>query len=204
MAAQDDAAVAEAHRALLADSSIQFQLARFLPPETPDWMRRLVAFIRDNAEVLRIIFWILLAAVALAILYLIARRLMGADWPWARKREDEDQGENLQPDRAAARQLLSEADALASEGNYSEAAHLLLFRSIEDIDSRRPDVLRPALTSRDIAGLGVIPSRPRQAFSTIVMMVERSLFGGRRLALEDWSRCRSAYEEFALAEGWRR
>jgi hypothetical protein len=81
---------------------------------------------------------------------------------------------------------------------------LLLFRSIEDIDSRRPDLVRPALTSRDIAALEAIPGPPRSAFARIAMLVERSLFGARPLAAGDWSECRKAYEDFAFAEGWRR
>ena len=78
-----------------------------------------------------------------------------------------------------------------------------MFRSIEDIDSRRPALVRPALTSRDIAALPAIPSRPRGAFARIAMTVERSLFGRRPLGPEDWRDCRSAYEEFAFAEAWR-
>jgi len=80
---------------------------------------------------------------------------------------------------------------------------LLLFRSIEDIDSRRPDLVRPALTSRDIAALPAIPERPRGAFARIAMLVERSLFARRPLGEPDWRDCRAAYEEFAFADGWR-
>ncbi|HWT13705.1 MAG TPA: DUF4129 domain-containing protein, partial [Allosphingosinicella sp.] len=82
-------------------------------------------------------------------------------------------------------------------------AHLLLFRSIEDIESRRPRLVRPALTSRDIAALDAIPERPRGAFSRMARLVERSLFARRPLAEGDWRDCRAAYEEFAFVEGWR-
>jgi len=111
--------------------------------------------------------------------------------------------ESWRPEAAPARALLSEADQLAAKGLFSEAAHLLLFRSIADIDSRRPDLVRPALTSRDIAALDAIPGRPRSAFARIAMLVERSLFAGRPLGEGDWRDCRAAYEEFAFAEGWR-
>ncbi|HYN46868.1 MAG TPA: DUF4129 domain-containing protein, partial [Allosphingosinicella sp.] len=63
--------------------------------------------------------------------------------------------------------------------------------------------VRPALTSRDIAALPALPERPRSAFARIAMLVERSLFAARPLAADDWRDCRSAYEEFAFAEGWR-
>jgi len=196
IAAQD---FAEAHRRLLADRSIQFDLPRSDPAELPAW---LVDFVTAIWPLLKVTFLIALAGAALYFLYLIARRAMGAKWPWGRKRA-EDETEAWRPGEAPARQLLGEADALAAQGLYSEAAHLLLFRSIEDIDARRPDLVRPALTSRDIAALPAIPDRPRSAFLAIAMMVEQSLFAARPLAAGDWRDCRSAYEEFAFAEGWR-
>ena len=190
---------ADAHRRLLADRAIQFELPREQPPETPAWLTDFLAAI---APLLQLLFWAALAAGALFLLYAIAMRLSGADWPW-RRRGGEAEEESWRPDEAPARQLLGEADALAAAGHYSEAARLLLFRSIEDIDARRPELVRPALTSRDIAALPSIPERPRSAFLAIAMMVERSLFAARPLAEGDWRDCRSAYEDFAFAEGWR-
>ena len=43
---------------------------------------------------------------------------------------------------AIARRWLEEADALAGKGQFEEAVHLLLYRSIEDIEKQRPDLLR--------------------------------------------------------------
>ena len=192
----------EAHRRLLADGSIQFDLPAFEPPVTPAWLRALAEFFQAIMPVLKVLFWIALAAGILFLIYSLVLRLSGTDWPWRRKAQDtEDQ--SWRPDEAPARALLSEADALAAQGRYSEAAHLLLFRSIEDIDSRRPDLVRPAFTSRDIAALPALPSRPRSAFARIALLVERSLFARRPLAEGDWRDCRTAYEEFAFAEGWR-
>jgi hypothetical protein len=200
---QSEEAFAAAHRELLADRAIQFQLQDYQPPVTPDWLRALGEFLQAIFPVLEVLFWVLLAALACYILYAVGRRLTGADWPWHRRGPDEEVLD-LQPERSRARTLLGEADALAGEGRFAEAIHLLLFRSIDDIDERRPAVVRPALTSRDIAALDAIPPAPRSAFQRLVMAVERSLFGGRSLGADDWSECRQAYEEFAFAESWRR
>lgn len=202
--AQDRAdAFDAAHRALLADSGIQFELQ---PPErieTPAWLQWLGEVLTALFPVLRVLFWVGLGVLALYLLYMIGRRIYGSHWPWRRDVETEENAPSWRPAEAPARQLLSEADALAAEGRFSEAGHLLLFRSIEDIEKRRPNLVRPALTSRDIAGLPEIPAPPRRAFERMVMMVERSLFGGRSLGEHDWRDCRTAYEEFAFAEGWR-
>jgi hypothetical protein len=197
------ASFTQAHGRLLADGSIQFQLAPYKPPQPPAWLRWLGDFLQAIFPVLEVLFWIGVAALALYILYVVGRRLSGSQWPWEKKAPAEDPEESWRPAAAPARALLKEADTLAAEGRFSEAAHLLLFRSIEDIESRRPKLVRPALTSRDIAGAPELPGEPRRAFSTIVMLVERSLFGGRRLDEPDWRECRTAYETFAFAGAWR-
>jgi hypothetical protein len=192
---------AEAHRKLTADTSIQFELPRAEPPEISPWV---IDFIGGIWPVVEVLFWAAIGAGLLYLLYAIAMRLSGAEWPWRRRRDEgPEEEESWRPGEAPARQLLGEADALAAAGRYSEAARLLLFRSIEDIDARRPDLVRPALTSRDIAALPAIPDRPRSAFAGIAMMVERSLFAARPLGEGDWRACRAAYEDFAFAEGWR-
>jgi hypothetical protein len=195
----DAGAFAEAHRRLLADRATQFDLPRYEPPHTPAWLHDLWTWLKAGAPV---VFWIGVAALALFLLLVLFRWATGRDWRWRRRPKDET-AEDWRPDEAPARQLLAEADQLAAQGMFSEAAHLLLFRSIADIDARRPDLIGPALTSRDIAALTAIPDRPRGAFALIAALVERSLFALRPLGEGDWRRARSAYEDFAFVEGWR-
>ena len=189
----------EAHRELLDDGAIQFKLEPFQPPQvepTPD-----MSGLLNLAPFFRFMFWAIVAAAVLFLLYLIVSRLTG--FSFRRRVKDEVEEPEWHMAEQPARQLLGDADALAAEGRYSEAAHLLLYRSIEEIDQRRPDTIRRALTSRDIAGLPALPAGPADAFRSIVRAVERSLFGGRILDAADWRDCRSAYERFAFADSWR-
>ena len=98
---------------------------------------------------------------------------------------------------------MTEADALAAQGLYAEASHLLLLRSVQDIEKRQPRALRASLTTREIAGLKAVPESARPAFAQIGRVVERSLFGGAPVQADDFASCRQAYEAFALPEGWR-
>ncbi len=194
----------KAHRQLVGDSAIQFELTPYVIQPPPAWVKALAQFFDSAFPLLRVLFW---AAVALAVVLLlvaIGRRVQDGRWSWPRRGPKlPEPAPSWRPEEAPARALLSEADALAAQGRYAEAAHLLLFRSIEDIDNRRPNLVRPALTSRDIAGAPVLPAGPKSSFSKIVMMVERSLFGGRSLGEGEWRECRAAYEDFAFAPAWR-
>jgi hypothetical protein len=194
----------KAHRQLVGDGVIQFDLPPFVIQPPPAWVIALAKFFQAIFPLLRILFW---AAVALAVVLLavaIVRRVRDGRWSLpSRRPKPIEMAPSWRPEEAPARALLSEADSLAAKGRYAEAAHLLLFRSIEDIDNRRPNLVRPALTSRDIAGAPALPPGPKASFSNIVMMVERSLFGGRTLGEAEWRQCRSAYEDFAFASAWK-
>ena len=156
--------------------------------------------------VMHVFLWIA-AGIALAILlYWIFNffrdRRPSEDGKTAKQRRERPEKEAWRPAAEPAQVLLDEADVLASQGRYDEAAHLLLYRSIGEIDAHRPDLVRPALTSRDIAGHPALPTRPAAAFSRIAALVERSLFARRPLGADDWQDCRAAYREFAFADGW--
>ncbi len=107
-------------------------------------------------------------------------------------------GEEWVPEREQALALLSDADRLAAEGNYDEATHLLLQRSVSQIAAARPEWLEPSSTAREIAVLPALPEAARGAFTAISERVERSMFALRRLSADDWQAARAAYADFAL------
>lgn len=200
-----DARLAEVHRVLRADKSIQFDLPGIAPPpKPPEWLKPLMQFIEWMSPAFPYIFWGILALVALSILYLILTNIVGVEWPWRRNRAGTVAAEDdsWRPEEATARALLAEAEALAAEGRYAEAARLLLHRSIEDIAGRLPRFLQPSLTARDIASAGELPSAARPAFSAIARVVEVSAFGTRSVTADAWHDCREAYARFALPATW--
>lgn len=98
-----------------------------------------------------------------------------------------------QPAKAQARILLDEVDKLAAEGRFGEAVHTLLFRSIQDIDRNRPNVVRRSLTSREIGKLSVLTVGARTAFSTIAGVSELAHFGGVAVNKSGFETARAAY-----------
>ena len=109
---------------------------------------------------------------------------------------------DLRPEQARAAALLEDADALAAKGRFAEAVHLLLFRSIDDIQEKRSGLIGRSLTAREIGALSGIPDSVRNALSPIIRIVERSFFGGREVDAEGWQEARTSYQTFAFGEAW--
>lgn len=197
-------AFASAHRRLLADDSIQFDLPQWSVPKPPAWLEPLQDLLETIAPFFIYIFWgavILGAAIILAVIFM---ELRGVAWrmPWQKDVAEETEQENWLPDRAVAEILLSEADALAASGRYDEAVHLLLHRSVADIAQRLPDFLRPSFTARDIAGSDALPALPRAAFDQMRIIVESGVFAQRPVDAGQWQEARQAYGRFAFREAW--
>lgn len=217
-----------AHRALRAEGDVQFDMAPAPgPPKPPAWLkafgdwleqalRPVGRFLRwlfghlPDAPYAKIFLWGMGLALVLLILWIVQDRIRNGIWRlprWRRRRfaapgtvPEED---SWQPEAAAARSWLEEADALAARGDYAQAVHHLLLRSVDDLTRRRPQAVRPALTSRDLARAEAIPPAPRRLFADIAAVVERSLFGGRSVDAAQWSTCRAAYADFAQARSWK-
>jgi len=198
-----DQAFAQAHATLVRDKAFQFDRADFVPPQRPEWLDWIATALEAMAPILKWAFWISVAIIVGLILFAVIREIVRLRAPLARPTalvlgvEPE-----WRPDAAAARDLLAAADALAAQGRFTEAAHLILLRSVEDIESRRPRSVRPALTTREIASLSALPAAARPAFASIGALVERSLFGGVPVEDREFKVCRGAYEAFALPAGW--
>lgn len=190
-----------AHAALAADRTLQFQARGIEPPPAPPaWLRPLFEFLNFIGPALVYVFWAVLALLVLALLYFIGRELIRIRLP--KRKEKLVIQEDWRPTFDAALALLSDVDALAEKGLYDEAVHLLLLRSINDIQGRLPNAVRPALTARDIAALSRLPEAARPAFSRIARAVESSLFGGRSVDRATFVECRQAYEAFAFPQAW--
>jgi len=216
----------DAHRALRDDPAIQFGMGHVpapKPPEIPGWLRWLIEHLKPvgrffewltslmpAAPYVRILLWSVIAILALLLIWMIVDGVRSGEWrtPAPRKRARQvavaEGEEEWAPDFAPARMWLDEADALAARGLYAQAVHHLLFRSVEDIRQRRPQVVRPSLTSRELTASSGIPTVARELFGRIAGQVERSLFGGGAVGADDWIQARAAYADFALPGQWKR
>ncbi|WP_292180212.1 DUF4129 domain-containing protein [Mesorhizobium sp.] len=196
--------LAKAHEQLISDKSIQFDLPAYVPPQPPDWLKPLLDLLSSLGPYMIYLFWGAVISGAAIILLLVFLEMKGIAWrlPWQRARPEAEAEEAWRPDAGAAQILLSEADALAARGDYDEAVHLLLRRSVADIAGRLPDFLRPSLTARDIAAAASVPTKARAAFTEIARIVEAALFARRPVGAKGWRQARGAYERFVFRDAW--
>lgn len=194
-----------AHQALLARKDLQFTFDEAplrQPRETPDWLRALFdwleSVLRLPAATLQALFWVLVIVALAAVAFLILREIGALDFTGRAKKRAAPAEPLYRPDAETAKALLADADALAAEGRYEEAVHVMLLRSVEDMRRWRPRSVEPSFTSRDLSGLPVLPEAARTAFAAMAQLVETSLFGGRPVGAEGFAASRKAYADFAL------
>lgn len=194
MASIDRNAFTEAHAALLRNGALQFDLPSGATPVPP--AHAPLSFGFGHVDVV----WLLAAlaaalAVGLAVAYWRSR-IPAPDEPRSRAPAVSPA---LAP--AKARLALDDADRLAAEGRYLEAARTLLACGLDAIRDRYPGLLRPTTTSRDLAGETALDGAFRVGFARIARAVEVGLFGGRPVGPEDYADCRRAFVTSAMGGG---
>ena len=191
--------IERAYRAVKRDESYQLELAEPIPRKPPSafekWLGRFFeAIFKILGPLLEIIFYLGIGALILGAVYLIGRAVYETRFAKPTVKAAEAPEIPLyQPAEAQARILLDEVDRLAAEGRYGEAVHTLLFRSIQDIDRNRPNVVRRSLTSREIGSLSALTLEARSAFSTIAGVSELAHFGGVSVNRAGFETAREAY-----------
>jgi hypothetical protein len=200
-----------AHARFLNDTSVQLAHSDRLlkdDKEVAPWLASIIdaigEFLRAFSPVISFFFWVGLALLIGLLVYFLVTEVMGVQlFKFKPKAAASNDAPDWRPDTQEARDLLAAADKLASEGNFNEAVHLILLRSIEHIDRFRPLAVRPALTAREIGAMPSLPDPARPIFVRIASAVERTLFAGMNIDQNEFRACRQAYADFALPAGWR-
>jgi hypothetical protein len=103
--------------------------------------------------------------------------------------------------REAERRSLAEADALAADGRFSEAIHLLLLVALERLRGELGPRVAPAMTGREVLRLAAIPEPASAPLTRMVALSEINHFGGRRAGEPDYRRCREDFLRFNGLDG---
>ncbi len=196
-----EADIERAYRAIKRNEDYQMELAEPIPRKPASafekWLGKVFSAIgKILLPLFEILFWLCAGGLILGALYLVGRAIYETRFAKPAKKSDDTPDIPLyQPAQAQARILLDEVDKLAAEGRYGEAVHTLLFRSIQDIDRNRPNVVRRSLTAREIGSLSVLTTEARIAFSTIAGVSELAHFGGVAVNKAGFETARAAYAD---------
>jgi hypothetical protein len=209
--ATDLDALDKAHEAYLKNTDLQLERPEWEeaalppPPPPPPWLKWLADLLSALSPLFGYLFIAIIIAVIGGVLYFIFGEALRVRFGKSGAGKVDKEGDDLidvRPDAAMARSLLEEADALAKAGKFAEAVHLLLFRSIEDIQTRLEGGVPKSLTAREIGDLQHLPERAKHGLGPIIVIVERSFFGGREVDAEGWQEARASYQDFAFGEAW--
>jgi hypothetical protein len=112
---------------------------------------------------------------------------------WLARRLTERADAGTGPDGVSAPALdagpLVDAEALAQQGRFGEAIHLLLLRTFEVLARRMGSRLAPGMTAREALARLTLPAPAHPALADLVDAVETTTFAGRAASERDYRRC---------------
>jgi hypothetical protein len=149
--------------------------------------------------VAQLLLWGALAAVVVLLLVHLMRHrgmLVGGGDPTV---DDAPTGTTGAAQSAAMIGLLGQADELAARGDWTEAIHLLLLASVDNLKRRLGQNVPAALTSRELLAHVSLPDGGRTAFADLVNAVEFSHFGGKPAGRDLYDACRRHYSRLWAA-----
>lgn len=170
------------------------------PPDIPDFT--------IPPWLVEALLWFFGALVVGAVVYLLVNLLLemrGGRAPfWRRGKPSIEAGEIVETpvvlDRETRERSLEEADALAAEGRYAEAIHLLLLVALERLRRELGPRVAPALTSREVLQVAPVPEAVAAPLARMVALSEIKHFGGRDAAAPDYRSCRRDFLHFSTGE----
>jgi hypothetical protein len=94
---------------------------------------------------------------------------------------------------------LGDADELARRGQFAEAIHTLLLRTLKELVRSAAVRVAPAMTSREILARVPLLADSRSALAGLITAVEVTYFGDEPANAADYERCRQQFHVFAAA-----
>lgn len=165
---------------------LQTELLR--EPEPFGWQLKL------PPEVLWLVVIVGIAVLLYAFRDMIPALRVGRDRDWAPDEAGSAEAQAREPTIA-----LGAADALAAQGRFAEAMHVLLLHALAVIRRRLDEPFADSMTSREILRSRHLPDDLRAPLREVVGRVEWSYFGEHPAAHDDYAACRASFATFAQA-----
>jgi len=151
------------------------------------------------SSLFRFLLWgVVIVGIALLVFWLGSElmRYGGDDKQLA---STDDEAGKSSVDLAVIQRPLGDAEELAARGEYTEAIHTLLLRTLQELVRSAAVRVSPAMTSREILARVPLLADAREALAGLITAVEITHFGGDEATLDDYVRCRAQFQKFATA-----
>jgi len=156
-----------------------------------------------NAGPMSSLFDALLWGVAIVgigiLIFWLASELFKYGGDDAQLSSDEANPDAATVDLAVIQRPLGDAQELAARGEYREAIHTLLLRTLQELVRSSAVRVGPAMTSREILGRVPIAPDARDALQGLIVAVELTHFGDDEATEEEYRRCLAQFQKFATA-----
>ena len=150
------------------------------------------------STVFSFLMWgVVIVGVALTLFWLVSELVKygGDDAEIA----DDGKPQAAMPDLAVIERPLGDAEELAMRGDFTEAIHTLLLRTLQELVRSAAVSVKPAMTSREILARVPLLADAREALAGLITAVEVTHFGGDEATVDDYQRCRAQFQKFATA-----
>lgn len=150
-------------------------------------------------SLMSVLMWGLLIVMAMLLAFWLGNELVKGE-------DNAELGPDAEaaPDVAAATAAiiarpLGDADELARRGEFAEAIHTLLLRTLEELVRSAAVRVDRSHTSREILARVPLLADAREALSDLITAVELTHFGDEPANAADYERCRQQFHRFAAA-----
>lgn len=193
----DPAKVRETRERVL--NSGNYQTERPAPPEIEERGEPL----RLPPWVIEAFLWTIAAILAVMVVVFLLNALQNRTGFKLKRKSNQEPSATLvetplfDMQKAVVDRSLEEADALAAQGRFAEAIHLLLLVAMDRLRRELGARIAPALTGREVLQLAPVPPAVVEPLSRMVSLSEIKHFGGRDAAGPDYDQCRQDFLQFS-------
>jgi Domain of unknown function (DUF4129) len=149
--------------------------------------------------VMTMLMWGLLAVGVALLVFWFASEMSKSDADVAAPAGDDDDAVIKAQTAAIIDKPLGDADDLAARGEFVEAIHTLLLRTLQELAKSSMVRVERSHTSREILARVALAPEARDALSVLITYVELTHFGDEPAGTNDYARCREQFNRFAAA-----
>jgi hypothetical protein len=152
-----------------------------------------------GSSLMSMVMWVLLFVIGVLVASWLASELSRYGGDAELEPEPDVQGRMQAASAAIIERPLGDADELARRGQYAEAIHTLLLRTLQELARSAAVRVGPATTSREILARVPLLADARTALAGLIIAVEITHFGAEPASAADYERCREQFHVFAAA-----